>query len=74
MRIVYHPDAEKELIEAAKAYERSVATLGDQFLDATDQAIAVILKGPERWRILDRDVRRYLMPVLPIRDLLQGAS
>ena len=65
MRIVYHPDAEKELIEAAQFYERSVANLGGQFLDGADQAIGAILKAPERWRILDGDVRRYLMPRFP---------
>jgi hypothetical protein len=28
MRLIYHPDAESELIEAARYYEGRVATLG----------------------------------------------
>lgn len=32
MRLIYHPDAESELIAAAQYYERRVATLGIQFL------------------------------------------
>jgi len=65
MRLIYHPDAEIELIEAAKFYEQRVSTLGAQFLDAVDQAVRAIVDAPERWRIIDADVRRYLMPRFP---------
>ena len=41
MRLIYHPDAEAELIEAAQFYERRVTTLGGQFLDAADRAGAL---------------------------------
>ena len=34
MRLIYHPDAEAELIAAAQFYEQRVSTLGVQFLDA----------------------------------------
>lgn len=47
MRLIYHPDVEAELIEAAQFYERRVSTLGAQFLDAVDQAIRVIVDAPE---------------------------
>jgi len=33
MRLIYHPDAEVELVEAAQFYERRLSTLGAQFLD-----------------------------------------
>ena len=65
MRLIYHPDAETELIEAARYYERRVATLGIQFLDDADRAVAVILESPQRWRIISEDVRNYLMPRFP---------
>ena len=65
MRLIYHPDAEAELIETAQFYERRVSTLGAQFLDAADQAIAAILEAPERWSIIEEDVRHYLMPRFP---------
>src|SRR6266404_280046 len=42
MRLIYHPDAETELIEAAQYYERRVATLGVQFLDHADRAVSII--------------------------------
>jgi hypothetical protein len=39
MRLIYHPDAESELIQAARYYESRVATLGVQFLNEADQAV-----------------------------------
>ncbi len=65
MRLIYHPDAEAELMEAAQFYERRVSTLGVQFLDATDHAMAIILDAPDRWSILEENVRHYLMPRFP---------
>jgi hypothetical protein len=65
MRLIYHPDAKTELIEAAQYYQRRVATLGGQFLDDADRAVSMILETPERWRIIEEDVRSYLMPRFP---------
>ena len=65
MRLIYHPDSQTELIEAARYYESRVAMLGVQFLDEADRAVAMILEAPERWRIIEGDVRSYLMPRFP---------
>jgi hypothetical protein len=65
MRLIHHPDAEEELIEAAQFYERRVPTLGARFLDAADAAIAAILDAPYRWSIIEEDIRHYLMPRFP---------
>ena len=61
MRLIHHPDAEAELIEAAQFYERKVPGLGDQFLDAVDSGVRAVREGPQHWRVLDADVRRYLI-------------
>jgi hypothetical protein len=65
MRLSYHPDAEAELVEAAQFYEQRVSTLGAQFLNAADLSIAAILEDPTRWRIIEENVRHYLMPRFP---------
>jgi toxin ParE1/3/4 len=65
MRLIYHPDAEKELIEAAQYYEHGVATLGVQFLGDADRAVSIILDTPQRGRIVEADVRSYLMHRFP---------
>jgi plasmid stabilization system protein ParE len=65
MRLIHHPAAEAELIEAARYYEQQIPTLGAQFLDAIDRAIAIIRSAPERWRPIEADVRRFLLPRFP---------
>jgi toxin ParE1/3/4 len=65
MRLIYHPDAETELIEAAQYYESRVASLGVQFLEDAGRAVAMILEAPERWRIIEEHVRSYLMTRFP---------
>lgn len=65
MRLIYHPDAEAELVQAAQFYESRVPELGIQFLDAAADALLVIHEAPERWRIIEADVRRYIMPRFP---------
>ena len=53
------------MIEAGKIYEQKVPALGAQFFDAVDEAVAVIAAAPERWRIVESDVRRFLIPRFP---------
>ncbi|HEY0968033.1 MAG TPA: type II toxin-antitoxin system RelE/ParE family toxin [Opitutaceae bacterium] len=65
LEIVQHPDATAELIGAARFYNGKVPTLGIQFLDAVDEAVAVIATAPTRWSIVEEDVRRYLIPRFP---------
>jgi plasmid stabilization system protein ParE len=65
MQVVQHPEATAELIEAGRFYEQKVPSLGAQFLDAIDEAVAAISAGPERWHIIESDIRRYLLPRFP---------
>ena len=65
MRLVYHPHAKDELIEAAQYYESRATTLGIRFLNEVDQAVVMILDSPVRWRSIGEGVRRYLMPHFP---------
>jgi plasmid stabilization system protein ParE len=39
--------------------------MGSQFLAAANRAIAVILDDPERWGILEGDIRQFLMRRFP---------
>ncbi len=53
MRLIYHPDAEAELIDAGRFYEQRLPSLGGQFLDAVELATAVILDAPQRWSLIE---------------------
>jgi len=59
MILIYHPDAEKELIEAAQYYERRIRTLGFKFVSEADRAVSLIMATPQRWSIIEEDVRSY---------------
>jgi toxin ParE1/3/4 len=65
MQVIQHPEATAELTEAGQVYEQKVPTLGSQFLDAVDLAVADIVAAPYRWRIIEEEVRRFLMPRFP---------
>jgi len=65
MRLVYHPHAKDELIEAAQYYGSRVPTLGTRLLNDVDRAVAAILESPTRWRGIGSGVRRYLLPHFP---------
>ena len=65
MRVIHHPEATAELTEAGRFYEEKVAGLGAEFLDAVDDAVRMISASPTRWRTMEDDVRRYLMPRFP---------
>jgi toxin ParE1/3/4 len=69
MRVVFHPEAEAEMLEAAQFYNRKVRGLGAEFLDAIDAAKVAVLQEPFRWRVIEQDVRRYLMPRFPFAIL-----
>ena len=65
MRLIYHPAAENELVEAARFYEERIPSLGADFLEKIDTAIALIESDPQRHRIIAEEVRRYLLPRFP---------
>ena len=65
MKLIYHPAAEAELVDAARFYDERVKGMGTEFLDEFAQCIAEILQAPERWRIVRGDKRRFLMPRFP---------
>ena len=65
MRLIYHQDAEAELVEAASFYERRIPALGREFIEAVDAAVAMIQETPDRWRVVDGGVRIFVMRRFP---------
>jgi plasmid stabilization system protein ParE len=65
MRIVLHPEAEREFTEAALYYEGQRPGLGADFITSMDEAIADLEQFPHRWRVIEDDVRRGLLSRFP---------
>lgn len=65
MKWDFHPEALEEYREAALYYAERDPALALKFLDTVEDAIRRIIESPERYRILDEDVRRCLTHVFP---------
>jgi len=59
------PEAQQELIEAARFYEARRPGLGDRFLEAVDNTVAEIREHPSRWPIIGKADRRRFVGRFP---------
>ena len=57
MKVFYHPDAEREVIEAAQYYSSKVFALGAEFLDEINRAVQSICSDPTRLPVVEDDIR-----------------
>jgi len=65
MKAVFHPDAEKEFLEAIAYYEERQENLGYDFALEVHNAIQRALDFPETWPKLRDEVRRSLVRRFP---------
>lgn len=65
MRYKFHPEALEEFRQASLHYAAREPALALRFVEAVEEAIRRILEAPERWRVLDEDVRRCLTHIFP---------
>lgn len=61
----FHPDARLEYREAAVFYETRRSGLGAAFTLEVEAALSQIIEAPERWRVIEQDVRRWLTHTFP---------
>jgi plasmid stabilization system protein ParE len=65
MRLIYHPEAEAELVEAAAFYEARSPELGERFLREFDMAVAELQTSPGLWPVVEVDLRCYTIRRFP---------
>lgn len=65
MRYEFHPDALAEYEDAARYYADCQEGLKFRFIAAVEHTVRQILEAPERWRILEEDIRWCLTRVFP---------
>ena len=65
MNHVFHPEAAVEFEESVRFYQTRGRTLGDRFAAQVRKSIQTILKTPERWRIIEDEVRRCRVAIFP---------
>ena len=65
MRHKFHPEALLEFEEAVQFYKERGRTLGQRFAKEVRMTIAKIVAAPDRWRVLEQDVRLCRARVFP---------
>jgi toxin ParE1/3/4 len=65
MTFRYADEALAEFIAAGTYFNRQVPGLGDVFAHEIEAAVAKIVSAPLTWRIVEDDVRRYLVRRFP---------
>lgn len=65
MHYRFHPEARVEYLEAVSYYEERQAGLGARFTIAIEDTIHRIVEAPDRWRLIDGDIRRCLAHTFP---------
>lgn len=57
-QVVFHPDADAEIIEVAQYYEVHIPGLGSDFLGEVERGLDQIITNPEAYQLIGRRVRR----------------
>lgn len=65
MKYVFHPEALTEYAEAVQHYADQQVEVAQAFIDAVEDAIRRIRAAPDRWSVIDEDVRRCLTRKFP---------
>jgi toxin ParE1/3/4 len=65
MRLIYHPEAEAELVEAAEFYEARSPELAERFLREFDAAVAEVQASPGLWAVVEGDLRCHTIRRFP---------
>lgn len=65
MNYEFHPDAERELYEAALRYEFEVKGLGRRFSDEVERVIQLLLEHPDLGSRVDDDLRHFVLRHFP---------
>lgn len=65
MRHVFHPEAGREFEEAVQYYRPRGRKLGERFAAEVKAVIQKMVENPERWRVLEAEVRRCVVRVFP---------
>jgi len=63
--ILFHPEAEDEMIDSAIFYENRSNGLGHKFLDEIARSLDLISSSPNTWPLFFDGIRRFLLQRFP---------
>ena len=71
--VVFLPEAEQEMIEAAKYYQLQASGLGVDYLSEAERAVQSIAESPRTWPVIEGGLRRRLIRRFPFGILYRIA-
>ena len=63
--VIFLPEAEQEMIEAAIYYQSQSSGLGVDYLSEVERAIQTIAESPTTWPVIDDELRRRIVRRFP---------
>lgn len=63
--VLFHPEAEEEMIASAVFYETKSKDLGYKFLREIERSLDLISSSPKTWPVFSDDIRRFLLQRFP---------
>ena len=73
-RVVFRPEARRELLEARRWYEERIAGLGAEFARAVEAAMDAIREHPQSFRQVQGEHRRCLVRRFPYSIVYRPTS
>lgn len=64
-RVLVQPAAQRDIANALEWYGQRGIGLADRFLDALDETMGIIVRMPDAFPAVHRNVRRAMMRTLP---------
>jgi hypothetical protein len=65
MPVDFLPEADQEMVEAARYYQSLSSGLGEDSLTEVEHAVQSIASSPQTWPVLEGDLRRRLIKRFP---------
>lgn len=65
LKIFVRAEAELDILEAAKWYEKNLVGLGEKYLISVESALDSIQRNPEAFPKVHNDIRRILLKKFP---------
>ncbi|MDZ4383544.1 MAG: type II toxin-antitoxin system RelE/ParE family toxin [Thermodesulfovibrionia bacterium] len=72
--VVFLHEAEQEILEAAIYYQSRASGLGIDYLSEVERAVQAIAESPNRWPIIEGELRRRLVRRFPFGILYRIES
>ena len=63
--VVFLPDAEQEMLQAAVYYESQSSGLGRDYLSEVERSVQAVKESPMTWPIVEGELRRRLVRRFP---------